>query len=449
MYAVIDEDKDVVKTYWQNIRDRVKKVEPTFAAIVDELSPDNNFPLYLFNFPYGALIADTETPYLPLKDGNYIRFTDPNVPKDIQKHLGYGQYHSPFAMVLEKEFEFFIDLKDENLIVPWAMYTPGTFFSYARNLSNKNNRIYAPNGILSATSGARSAYMLPNIGCMTNHVHLQSDLNIKKSAPKTLYDHWFIFKEIVNSEVIKSTWRSCLIYFSENWVNKMHSDSAWLKLKLYLHELAWQFFEYDRSHIYYEMAFSLFQKKRNLKPNPYLTDTAKHLFITALGDAPGYIPAINDSALPIDTLQKVFVESYGLRKYIPTIMQPSHFDYKLDNYPIYYSLQNPSTYVFSPKARSMFSTLIEMRELEHITKIFKEEFMNDNGMCKNTIISEIAKHVRFDFYHNKLDKHNVVDLSSKLVDKDNRFNMAQYKSKEASFARDAPFLRGCVSITKD
>jgi len=54
-----------------------------------------------------------------------------------------------------------------------------------------------------------------------------------------------------------------------------------------------------------------------------------------------YVPACTSEALPLDILQKVFVESYGLKKYIPTIMQPAHFYFEMINYP-FYSLQNPS-----------------------------------------------------------------------------------------------------------
>src|SRR5258708_4971587 len=102
------------------------------------------------------------------------------------------------------------------------------------------------------------------------------------------------------------------MYFSEKWVNKIHNETSWMRLKLYLHEVAWRKFEYERNRIYYDMAFSLIQEKRNLRPNPYLTDTARHLFTTALGSAPGYVPANNDEALPIGFIQKAFVESYGM-----------------------------------------------------------------------------------------------------------------------------------------
>ncbi|OGT53114.1 MAG: hypothetical protein A3E84_02505 [Gammaproteobacteria bacterium RIFCSPHIGHO2_12_FULL_42_13] len=290
--------------------------------------------------------------------------------------------------------------------------------------------------------------MLPNIGCLTNHSNLQRDFNVQNPPPKSLYEHWSVFKEIINSEVINCNWRSCIIFFSEKWINKLHNDPSWYKLKLYLHELAWHNFEYERNRIYYDFVFSVIQNKRNLKPNPYLADTARHLFMTALGAVPGYIPAVNDNLLPASLLQKIFIESYGLKKYHPDIMQPSHFTLEKDKYPIYYSLQNPSTLIFSPKSRKISSTIFELRELEHIMRIFISELSKDNALCSDTIINTIAKTVDFDYYHNKADRHRVIRSSSEIAKADKRFNITDSRNKSPTthFASDSPFVRGCISI---
>jgi hypothetical protein len=443
-----DERKGLVKLYWSDVRTRVAKVAPAFAKIVDELNPDKSFPIFLAYYPYGALTGDTESPLIPKCDGGDYRLSDPNAPKDVIKYLGYGKNSLPFGMLLEKELEYFIDLKDEGISLPWSVYTPGTFFPLARILSKMNTRIYAPNGILTTTSGTRSVFMLPNIGCLTNHVNLRRDFNVQSLPPKSLYEHWDLFKEIINSDEINCDWRSCLMFFAEKWVDKLHSDKAWLPLKLYLHELAWHYTEYQRNHFYYDIAFSIIQKKRNLRPNPYLADTARHLLITALGAAPGYAPAYNNDTLPLDVLQKVFVESYGMKKYLPTILKPTKFTFENDTLPIYYSLQNPATHTFSPKSREASSTLFEMRELEHIVRIFTEELAKDKSICSDTIISKIAKNIEFNYFHNKVDRHRITQPSSEIAKLDERFNFIdpKYKVPGATFASDAPFVRGCISI---
>lgn len=39
MVTEVDEGKGLVRVYWENIRDRVTKVQPAFAKIVDEFEP--------------------------------------------------------------------------------------------------------------------------------------------------------------------------------------------------------------------------------------------------------------------------------------------------------------------------------------------------------------------------------------------------------------------------
>lgn len=285
MFTEIDNRCGLVKVYWEDVRDRVKAVDPMFTKMVDDLNPNKKYPLYLAYLPYGALTGDTESTFLPLIDGGQIRLTDPNLSKDIIKNLGYGKTGSPFGMVLEKELEFFIDLKNENITMPLAIYGPGKFFSFGRNFNKKNKRVYAPNSVITASSGARSTFVLPNIGCVVNHANLQRDFNIMNPPPKSLYEHWHVFKEIFNSPVNESSWKSCVLFFSERWIEKIFNDDAWLKIKIYLYEQAWEYFEYERNGSLYDLTFSVIQKQRNLKPNPYLTDTARHLFTTALGDA--------------------------------------------------------------------------------------------------------------------------------------------------------------------
>lgn len=448
MVTEIDEGKGIVKVYWSDIRDRVSKVKPGFAKIIDELDPDKSFPLYLAYYPYGGMIGDTIGPFVPNIEKDCYRLTDPNIPKDIIKHLGYGKNSLPFGILLEKNLEYFIDLKTEKITLPWLICAPGTLFPFGRILNKNSDRVYTPNGILSTTSGARSVFMLPNIGCLLHHTKLQRDYNLQLSPPKSLYDHWHVFKAIINSKVADCHWRSCLLYFAENWLNKIHNDEAWLKLKLYLYEAAWNAFEFERNFIYYHINFSVTQKKRNLKPNPYLADTARHLFTIALGAVPGFAPACNDNALPLEILQKSYIESYGMTKYFPTIMQPVNFNFEYDKTPVFYSLQNASTFIFSPKARSISTTLFEMRELEHIMRNFTHELSKPNAICSDTILSQIAKNVEFKYFHNEFDQHRIIHSSENIPTLDKRFNKISNGQKlaGAKFASDARFVRGCISI---
>lgn len=450
MVTEIDEKKGLVKTYWNNIRTRVSKVAPEFAALIDELEPNKTFPVYLAYFPYGALKGDTISPFIPDIDGGFYRLSDLNAPKDVIQHLGYGKNSSPLGLLLDKKLEYFIDSKDLGITIPWVVASPGKFFPLARVLPNRSKRVYAPNGLLSVSSGVRSTFMLPNIGCQVNHSNLQCDFNIQLPPPKTLYDHWYVFKELINNPTINSDWRSCILYFSEKWLDKIQNDKQWLAVKTYLYEHAWDVFEFDTNRIYYDLAYSLIQNKRNLRPNPYLVDTARHLFTTALGAAPGYVPAIDSESMPVEILRDIFINSYGLKKYYPTIMQAAHFDYENDPNFIYYSLQNPSTYISSPKSRKASSTIVEMRELKHIMQIFIDELSQKGHPCSDTVIHDIACNIEFNYFHNKADRHKMITPSAEIAAMDPRINSMdeQYKLPASQFAADAPFVRGCISMRK-
>lgn len=131
-------------------------------------------------------------------------------------------------------------------------------------------------------------------------------------------------------------------------------------------------------------------------------------------------------------------------------MQPQHFNFDEDKHPIYYSLQHPSTHIFSPNSCKSSSTLVGMREIGHIAKVFTEELCKKNTACSDTVLGEIAKKIQIYYYHTELDKHNVLTHSSKIADCDTRLTSPhpKYKLEDAVFAAESPFVRGCISIRR-
>jgi hypothetical protein len=448
-YSAVDDRNHLWRTNWRTLRERIAKAEPHFAELVDALDLDDSFAIYVLYFPYGDLKGDTISPFLPAGDGSYVRLSDPNLPSLIQDELGYGKNASPFGMILEKQFEYFADLPQRDLTMPWQNSKPGTFFPVDRLFPQQHNRVYAPNSVLHVSAGSRSVFMLPNIGCSTHHAYLQRDYDVLSSPPKAMYEHWKVFKEVVQSSISNSDWRAALIYFSKPWLERLINDPAWLPLKNYLYEKAWMSTEYRRARYYFDVIFSIIQNSRNLKPNPYLLDTAKHLFAIALGEMPGYAPQLNDEKLPLKVLQRAYVESYGLKKYVPTILAPSHFSLENEgDEAIYYSLSYPSTLSLSPKASQVASTLSELRELERIMRLFTQA-MTGEFACMDTTLNDAAKKLAFHYFHSKADAHGIVRSTDELWQQDGRFRaeVASACASEAGFSRNASFLRGCVRIS--
>ena len=445
MFTDIDEGHGLVKTTWDHVRKRASKVDATLTKIIDSLNP-KNLPLYLAYYPYGKTIADATSPFIPSIDGNFFRLSDPSIHPDIQKNLGYGKFDLPLGLALEKNFELFIDLKEQNLTIPHTFYKPGSIFSFLSNMNKRTEVNYSTNSVYTLTAGARSTFMLPNIECATHHANLQRDFNIKIPVAKSLYQHGEVFREIANSPLVNCDWRACILFFSEGWLKKLHEDKSWAPLKLYLHEKAWKHFQHDISSGHYDFIYSIIQKKGNLRQNPYMVDTARHLLSIAMGGAIGYIPATDETSLPLNVLQKIFTESYHLLKYIPTIIQPAYYNYYESTLPVYYSLLYPSTKVFSPNARKVSSTLFSLRELSEILRIFCFYLAENNGLCDNQLLNVIAKTASFKYFHNEKDQHNIIMPSSEMPKYDYRLADEGVCSNAAKFASDARFVRGCISL---
>ena len=437
---------------WEDIRGLAMQANPDFTSIVDKLSPGKELPLLLANYEYGALLGDAEGLLLPVQGVGYCRLSlpNPNIPKEVSSLLAYANNSAPLCMILDKSFEYFIDFQSDSKILPWSIRKRGDFLSIFKYFANSHKKSYTPEGLFTATAGARSAFMLPSIGSSQNFMNLLRDFKVQGTVPKSLHEHWYTFKDIASHG--NSEWRAKILFFSDKWLNKIYYDKAWFDLKLYLHEKTLQRLRFEQNSSYYDVIFSMIQRKRNLKPSPYLVDTARYFFSMAGGAAIGYIPTCTDELLPLNTIQNAFVSSYGLKKYIPTIMSPSSYDFKKESLPIYYSLQHPTTRAFSPRSRRISSTITELYELQRIIKIFIEELSEDaRSLCANTVLSKIAKNCNFSFYHNESDPHEMILPSTSILEVDERFLFYLERNNDVNlkFAQDGKFLRGCISICSE
>lgn len=344
-------------------------------------------------YPYGSLIVKNGVFHVPYTGGQIIPINDVTVDTSIQHDLTYRGIGLPAGIVLEHTLHEAVTTCQQ--LLPLGVVMPGSVFALWKKLDNEG--AYHPINMFTITSGARFIFMVPNISNLEYHRNLKRDYNLRLPPPSDLTDHWEIFKAIYNNPENQSTWAAELLFFTKNWFDKICKDIAWKDLYLYLLESAWQKSAYDRNNMFYRLAFSRVQSSRNLKPDPYLTDTVKHIFMIAAGVLPGFSPAIDDMCAPNTIFRKAYIESYGL-KYTPTIFLPTHFTNGDKSRPIYYSMHLPTMLEFSPKSRKISSTVSRLRELKYITDIFLSEIKKKKLNINNTIISKIAEEVTFDFF---------------------------------------------------
>lgn len=449
----MDAKMSIKKVTWSEIRASIFKVAPSFAEKVDYIKPDDNkFPLYVVSFPYGSLIGDDKSQFIPNEDGSYYRLNSPDAPKDIIKHLGYGKDSSPLGLILDKTIEFFVDAPARKVTIPKKIARPGDFINFSRILSIKkspSSKPYAPNGLLKATSGARTVFSLPYLTCNASFVKLERDIGEIGKIPESQYDHFQLFCDIARTDCAENKWELQLIYFSEQWIISILNDKKWNDVKSYLFQKAWDETNYIRNQYFFDVSFSIMKEQENAKQNHYIYDTARHIFDIAVGAFPGLAPTDTTEMLPLDVIQKYLSESYGLKKYIPTIISPNYFSIE-NNYPVYYSMHYPTLRLFSPKSTTnKKSVLSDIQDLSRALNKFSKRILDANSIWGGTILQEVTEKLRFEFVHTTPRNGVVITDPSEIVARDNRFIKMLNNIDELTPALDGNFFRGCVCLSQD
>lgn len=122
---------EVKKVFWVDIRNAMESLNPIFFELVDELSPDKQFPMYLVDYGYGDLVGDDEGIFIPTKKGQFVRLDSEYVSRSMFNDLGYGLNSSPLGMFFNKSFEWFLNTSNDKVhrIFPIYIDSPGVFFS--------------------------------------------------------------------------------------------------------------------------------------------------------------------------------------------------------------------------------------------------------------------------------------------------------------------------------
>lgn len=431
----------IKRQFWKDVSSKVANLNPRLAKIINEIDPGDELPVYIARYPYGSVIVKNGIFHIPYSEGQITPINDVTIDSNIQNDLTYRGIGLPAGIVLEHSIHEAVTTCRQ--LLPLGVVMPGSVFALWKKLDNEAT--YHPINMFTITSGARFIFMVPNISNLEYHRNLKRDFNLSLPPPNELTDHWRLFTAIINSPANRCKWSTELLFFSKNWFSKICTDKAWKDLYLYLLEIAWKKSAYDRNNMFYRLAFSRMQSSRNLKPNPYLTDTVKHIFMMAAGVLPGFSPVVDDMCAPNTVIQKAYIQSYGL-KYTPTIFLPSHFTNHERSRPVYYSMHLPTMLEFSPKSRKITSTVSKLRELKYITEIFISEIKKKQLNIDNTIICKIAEEVKFDFFHNKPDHFDEIRLTAEMVHDDPSLLYCPGSISVRKFSDSGAAVRGCVRI---
>jgi hypothetical protein len=427
--------------HWKDVRVEFAKKNAELAKVIDEIDPGSEYTLFKVNYPFGSEILKNSRLFVPNNKGALVPLNSTDIPKNIQDKLSYNINSNPVSIILNHTAELFIVL--ENHTIPlYGLISPGKVFGTWRILNP--NRSHNPVFIWDMTAGARSTFMLPKISETAGYAKLRREFQLNIDNPKQLLDHWGIFKEIANHPDFGDDWSLEILFFSKKWFERLN-DKKWIHFKMHLLEKAWEGSEFFRNQFMWNLAFSLIQKDRKIKPDPYDTDTVKQLLAMGIGALPGFAPALNDEAAPIRKLQDVFSNIYQLHNYSPTIMQPHFFSLE-NSRPVYYSLQYPITIEFSPKKRENSTKIFSLYRVNSILNKYLTDIHSNKFNLSDTPIYNLLEQVQYDFFHTEIKNYTGIRSSKEIPQEDPSF-IQSIGGKSKKFPSNSAFIRGCIRVT--
>jgi hypothetical protein len=426
---------------WQAVREDVIAVAPQLAALIDGVGPDKQMPLYRVRYPFGAPILTAARLQLPSPRGKVVPIDDPALPSDVREHLQPG-LDQPMGLVLKNATEAFIPMQDR--IIPIQLKEAGDLFGLWRALGGTPANSFHPSRIWSMTAGARTLFMSPKISDHAGQRRVNREFGLRSLAPKNMMDHWRLFVDIANHRHFTQDWDMEILFFSHRWFEK-RDDAPWLAFRNHLLEVAWQETCFWRNKYFWDFIFSCAQETRNLKPNPYVMDTVKHILVMATGTLSGFTLATNDTTGPISTLQDIYKDVYQIKQYAPLIFHAESLRPTREK-GIYYSLQYPTSLEFSPKSRSLASAMENLREIKYVLEAVLQEILAGKIPLDDTLLYRLLQNIKFDYFHSDADPYQDICLSSTIPDEDIAIANALKQFPDRKFADTASFVRGCVRM---
>lgn len=426
---------------WKDARSAIVSSTKELAAIIDELSPDKNFPLFKVKYPFGSIITSGSNFYLPADNHQN------SLELMVKNKLSYCAI--PLGIIAKNCIELFFDTNRK--IFSMALHGRGLRLGVSEHLGWNNQ--------CTITSGARSLYMLPKISETIAHKQLRKKYEVAEFPPKYLYDHWKVFTQIAKSREFNSEWFCEVIFLSEEWIEKIKKDTAWNKFAMYIYKQGWEHSLYARKKVSLDIIWETFARSltdKELRADPHVVDTLKHLIYIATGTVPASVPSAGlDDTGPLKALQLVYEDSkgYDLNEYVATIMHPQYFSPKKSSPPVYYSLQLSNIFESLPRAKKITSVIDNVRELSELLNRFADrKSLYDTPwlgtVIDNVPLSNFMNDIQINYFHGDMFAYgNLIKSSMKMPTYDSNLLYSPSQNTKRVFASNSTFLRGCVMIS--
>lgn len=430
--------------YWEDVRDDIKSVNPTLADIIDRISPTKKFSFFKIRYPFGVFTYKQGVLQIPDANNQMLPITHSSVNQVFKDKLTYR--FVPLSVITKGVTEVFLESKYRTRSL--RLYKPGEMFGLFELFDKPGIDTTAP--ISNSTAGPKSMFMAPKVTDRVSHQRLAKEFDFQLPVPKDLSDHWKIFHEIAKHENTDKKWFHEMIFFSSAWLEETTDSPAWVDFYKYLTSSAWYHAQYRRTQTTFCEIWEDFINNvvaKRLKPRQYLIDTVRYLRFIAKGDIPGFRCALPDDGeiAPIRFLQTAYKEVYGLKIYAPLIVYPDQFDPEIEKRPVYYSLGMPTLIEFALEpVKKVPSTLSDLCEVATLMGILENTIKHDNSG-----VYQVRKDIRFDYFHNELDKYGIIKPTNQIPSQDKSIEQQTSSEKENIFSEASSFFRGCVRISNE
>lgn len=437
-------DRPLIKELtWNEARPYAAKGCQKLLKILDEISPDDSFTFLHVRYPFGTTVVSNDFLHLPVSETETAPINSDLVPKKWRDKLSYLDV--PSGLIVKNTLEIFREIGEKVFSV--ALSGPDT------GIEMGIVEVFGATTSYTVTSGARSLYMVPRISKAVAHKKLRREYGINSPVPKKPQDHWHIFRELYASPNFESEWECELLFLTNKWAKYLEKeDGAWMKLKSYIQQKAWDHSELGRRKVMLDVVWQQaceMLSNKGIKPDPYVVDTLRHLILVGLGAISGSRPSCgNDYAGPLTEIQHIYSNVYGLENQIPTIMEP-HNIHSSPYKPVYYSVQTPMLLASTPNFRNISSNIEDMRELMNIKRYVFDRDYGNLKVDHKFLNDELAK-ISFNYFHSEPYAYGKDIRPTKempLSDPDFLFTPEGVAATE--FAENGSYIRGCVKISKD
>ncbi len=413
---------------WEAVREGVRQVNKEFADIIDEVDPSKAFTFVKARYPFGSNILQQGVLQLPTSARETAALTDTQIPQGIQAKLTYSAV--PIGVVLNKSVEVFFEAADR--VMPSKLFEQGALLGLWEFFDPPSPQF--AQDVWNLSAGARTTFLLPKVSDNTAHARLRRDYNVMGYPPRSLLEHKNIFSKINEHTEDDSTWMCEILFLTNQWLEGVDNELVRLKLEKYCLLEAWRQSYNCRIQMSYDVAWEEFSKliaRRHLKLQPYTINTIKHLLAIADGVFPGFQPSNGcEQAAPVASIQKAYIDSYGLKSYAPIVMQPYHLDGP--GAYVYYSLALPTLVDFA-SMRNAPSNMAWLREIRMLMDVL-QRVLED-------------KPINFEYFHSDKDHFGEIRSTIEMLEEDKKLMAYPQEYGVRTFPENSPFFKGCIRIS--